>query len=287
MLSDRTGRPTLGVLPWRRDLWLDAEDSLDLDSRPRGVAPPVGRDVLRIAAIRLPRMSNVTDLDPLAAEPGVDVRLATTPGELADADLVVVPGSRATVRDLSWLREAGLADELVRRATTGRPVLGICGGFQMLADTIEDDVESGQGTVPGLGLVPARVVFGPEKVLARRAGTALRERVEGYLIHHGRVSVEGGEPFLDGCTSGSVIGTTWHGIFEADGFRRAFLREVAARAGRDFAPAADVSFAEVRERRFELLADLVAGHLDTETLVRLIEGGAPPELPVLRVSSEP
>ncbi|HLK02193.1 MAG TPA: cobyric acid synthase, partial [Streptosporangiaceae bacterium] len=109
MLSAMTGRPVYGVLPWRHDLWLDAEDSLDLDSRPRGVLPPRGKDTLRIAVIRLPRMSNVTDVDPLAAEPGVSVDLVTTVGQLDGADLVILPGTRATVHDLRWLRETGIA----------------------------------------------------------------------------------------------------------------------------------------------------------------------------------
>jgi adenosylcobyric acid synthase len=281
MLRDLTGRPTLGVVPWRGDLWLDAEDSLDLDSRPRAVVPAIGAETLRIAVIRLPRLSNVTDVDPLAAEPGVEVRLVTTPGEIADADLVIIPGTRATVRDLDWLRSVGLAEAVAARAASGRPVLGICGGFQMLARSIADDVESKQGTVDGLGLLPADVRFGRDKVLARRTATALGQRVDGYLIHHGRVEIDGGEPFLDGCTVGSVSGATWHGLFDADGFRRAFLRDLAARTGRDFVGATDVSFAAVRERRFDVLADLVEEHLDTDALTRLIEDGAPPDLPVL------
>jgi adenosylcobyric acid synthase len=287
MLESLTGRPTLGVLPWRSDLWLDAEDSLDLDSRPRAVLPPLGRDTLRIAVVRLPRLSNITDVDPLAAEPGVDVRLVSTPGEIADADLVVLPGTRATVSDLAWLRQVGLASAIVARATAGRPVLGICGGFQMLARTIEDDVESKQGVVDGLGLLPAAVHFGPEKVLARRTGEALGQRVEGYLIHHGRVAVSGGEAFLDGCAVGSVSGATWHGMFEADGFRRAFLRDLAARTGRDFVGASDVSFGAVRERRFDVLADLVEEHLDTSALVHLIESGPPQDLPILHATLAP
>ena len=136
MLKSMTGRPTLGVLPWRKDLWLDAEDSLDLDSRPRAALPPHGAASLRIAVVRLPRMSNVTDVDPLAAEPGVVVDLATTPAQLDGADLVILPGTRATVSDLGWLREAGLAAAIAERAARGRPVLGICGGYQMLARSI-------------------------------------------------------------------------------------------------------------------------------------------------------
>src|SRR5579862_6393940 len=116
MITGLTGRPVLGVLPWAPGLWLDAEDSLALESRPGAAGQPHGRDVLRVSVIRLPRISNFTDIDALAAEPGVLVRLAGRPAELADADLVVLPGSRATVADLAWLRERGLAEAVAERA---------------------------------------------------------------------------------------------------------------------------------------------------------------------------
>ena len=282
VLRARTGRPTFGVLPWRDDLWLDAEDSLDLAARPHTALPPIGRDTLRIAVVRLPRLSNVTDFDPLAAEPGVDVRLVTGPAEIADVELVVLPGTRATVSDLEWLRGTGLADAIVAHAAAGKPVLGICGGFQILATSIEDDVESRRGVVAGLGLLPARVHFRPDKVVARRAGTVWGEPVSGYQIQHGRVSIDGGEPFLDGATVGAVTGTSWHGIFESDAFRRAFLRHVAARTGREFVGATDVAFAAVRERRFDTLANLVEQHLDTAAVADLIAGGPPRGLPTVR-----
>jgi adenosylcobyric acid synthase len=160
-------------------------------------------------------------------------------------------------------------------------VLGICGGYQMLARSIHDEVESRAGTVPGLGLLPATVSFGAAKTLARPSGTALGEAVAGYEIHHGTVTASGGEPFLDGCSAGPVRGTTWHGIFENDGFRRAFLRDLAGRRGRDFIPAPGVSFAAVRERRYELLADTIGEHLDTGALGSLIDGGVPAGLPTL------
>ncbi|MGK4580491.1 cobyric acid synthase [Kitasatospora sp. HPMI-4] len=291
MLHRLTGRPVLGTLPMLSGLWLDAEDSLDLTTVvDRGqVSGPVGRDVLRVAVVRFPRLSNFTDVDALAQEPGVLVRWATRPEELADADLVVLPGTRATVADLAWLRERGMEPALRARVAAGLPVLGVCGGYQMLGRVIVDEVESRAGEVAGLGLLPTRVVFGAEKVLARPVGEALGERVEGYEIHHGVVSAEGGEAFvsdgggraLDGCRLGPVWGTTWHGVLENDGFRRRLLREVAELAGRGFVPASDTSFAAAREERLDRLGDLIEEHADTDALWKLIEGGAPGGLPFL------
>jgi adenosylcobyric acid synthase len=283
-LRATTGRPSLGLLPWRHDLWLDVEDSLDLESRPAAAAAPVGGDVLRVAVLRLPRMSNVTDLDPVTAEPGVVVRLAGWPAELADADLVVVPGTRTTVADLRWMTERGLSEALRARAAAGRPILGVCGGFQLLGEMIDDPVESRAGRVPGLGLLPVRTRFDAEKLLDLPAGSWAGHRVAGYQIQHGRVEVTGGEPFLDGCRVGPVWGTSWHGLFENDGFRRAFLATVAAAAGRDWKPGA-VPFADVRAARLDALGDLIAEHADTAALSRLIDGGAPAGLPSLALST--
>jgi adenosylcobyric acid synthase len=290
MLERLTARPVYGVLPWREGLGLDAEDSLSLSLPDPARPDPFGpRDFLRVAVVKLPRVSNFTDVDALAAEPGVLVRFAVSPADLADADLVVLPGSRATVADLAWLRERGLAGAVVARAQAGRPVLGICGGYQMLADQIDDQVESRQGAVGGLGLLPVRVVFGPRKVLGRPQGQALGAPVAGYEIHHGiaEITDPAAEPFLDGCRRGAVWGTSWHGALENNEFRRAFLTEVAALAGRDFTPAPDTDFAAVREARLDTLGDLVAGHLDTAALAALIEGGPVPGRPSVVASLEP
>src|SRR4051812_26461872 len=152
----------------------------------------------------------------------------------------------------------------------------------MLARTITDEVESRAGTVAGLGLLPADVRFAREKTLGRPTGSAFGEPVRGYEIHHGVVRVDdGAEPFLDGARAGSVFGTTWHGALENDGFRRAFLTEVARITGRAFTVAADTDFAAVREARLDTLGDLIADHADTDALWRLIESGAPTGLPVL------
>ncbi len=292
MIRRLTGRPVYGVLPWRDGLWLDAEDSLALAGQHspfpgRSDHGPFGpKDFLRVAVVRLPRISNFTDADALAAEPGVLVRFTDSPAEVADADLAVLPGSRATVADLAWLRERGLAGAITGRAARGRPVLGICGGYQMLASQIDDPVESRLGQVAGLGLLPVRVVFGPRKQLGRPAGFALGAPVTGYQIQHGiaELTDPAADSFLDGCRRGAVWGTSWHGVLENDEFRRAFLAEVAAQAGRDFTPAPDTVFAALRQARLDVLGDLVAGHLDVAALTGLIETGPPRGLPRLVAS---
>ncbi|WP_214325657.1 cobyric acid synthase [Nonomuraea sediminis] len=270
MLTTITGRKVYGVLPWLDGLWLDVEDSLALDARRIETRRPYGRKSLRVAVIRLPRISNFTDLDALATEPGVRVAFVTDPGELDDADLVVLPGSRATVSDLAWLRERGIAEALTERKG---PILGICGGYQMLGREIHDDVESRTGVTEALGLLPVTTTFATDKTLARPEGQAYGHPVRAYEIHHGRVTVEGGEPFLDGCRAGVVWGTTWHGALENDAFRRAFLADVARLADRDFTPHPGTSFAAAREHRLDALGDLVEHHLDTDALLDLIANG--------------
>ncbi|WP_346131022.1 cobyric acid synthase [Lentzea roselyniae] len=285
-INQLTGRPVLGVLPWREELWLDAEDSLSYNAdgvigRPR----PALKDWLRVAVIRLPRISNATDAEALACEPGVSVRFVTEPSRLADADLVVLPGSKATVDDLGWLRETGLAQAITR---FDGPVLGICGGFQMLSRRIEDDVESRHGTVDGLGLLDVDIRFQPRKTLATPESVAWGERVTGYEIHHGQVVRSTEQPLVgdEGAQTDRVLGTHWHGLLENDGFRRRFLRWAAERAGRDFEPA-EVSFSAAREAQLDLLGDLVAENMDTKAVIDLLERGAPAGLPFVPPGAPP
>jgi adenosylcobyric acid synthase len=285
-----TGRPTYGVLPYAEEFWLDAEDSLSVLAhgavgRP---APPIGSQWLRVAAVRLPRISNSTDIEALACEPGVSVRWVSDPAEVAGADVVVVPGSKATVADLSWLRERGLADAIVEHARAGGPVLGICGGFQMLCRHIDDAVESRAGAVAGLGLLDADITFDDAKTLRRWPGP-----LTGYEIHHGRVSrcAEGtwfevdGEP--QGIARGAVYGTHWHGLLDNDAFRRAWLGTVAAAAGRTgFTVAADTDVAARRAAQLDAIADLLAAHLDIGAVLALLDG-PPPRRPCVTTDLHP
>jgi adenosylcobyric acid synthase len=182
------------------------------------------------------------------------------------------------VADLGWLRDTGLAGAITARARAGRPVLGICAGYQMLAGTIDDEVESGAGTVAGLGLLPARVKFQRTKVLRQARGEAYGQPVTGYEIHHGVATADGGQSFPGGCSDGPVYGTSWHGLLEGDGFRQEFLQRVAAATGRRYVPSG-VSFPAERERQLVALGDLIADHLDTKALMWLLEQGAPAGLP--------
>jgi adenosylcobyric acid synthase len=286
-LRAMTGRPTYGVLRYADELWLDAEDSLSVVAhRVVGTpAPPRGSDWLRVAAVRLPRISNSTDVEALACEPGVLVRWITDPADLADTDLIVLPGSKATVADLTWLRDRGLAAAIARHAGSGKPVLGICGGLQMLCGRIKDTVESGAGEVAGLGLLDADITFDQAKTLRR-----WQQPLTGYEIHHGRLSrcTEAGwfdvnsEP--QGIVRDAVFGTHWHGLLDNDDFRRAWLTGVADAAGRSgFVVADDTNVAARRDAQLDLIAGLLASHLDVGAVLGLLDG-PPPRRP--HVASE-
>ena len=291
-LTGLTGRPVLGVIPYLTQTWIDAEDAVAAEGA-YGPDSTDGTAALRVAVIRLPHISNFTDVDALALEPNVAVRFVTSPAQLDDADLVILPGTKATVADLAWLRARGLDAGLASRAATGRPVLGICGGYQMLGSYIDDDVESKTGTVSGLSLLPVATRFAADKTLRRSAGYAGSVPVSGYEIHHGQVEADGGDPWLtsqpaggdvlDGCRAGAVAGTLWHGIFENDEFRRGYLAEIARLTGTSYTPSASVSFEVARQAQFDALADAVAAFLDTGQLLHLIETGPAPGLPAPRL----
>jgi adenosylcobyric acid synthase len=173
------------------------------------------------------------------------------------------------------------------------PTLGICGGYQMLGGRIEDGVESSEAEALGLGLLPVMTFFAEEKVLGRPEGRAIGfgdAEVSGYEIHHGRVRRYGGDPLfetnegIEGCRIGTTLGTTWHGVLESDGFRRALLQWVAGERGLDWRPGEE-SFAAAREAQLEKLGDLVADHVDRDAVMRLIDDGQPRGLPTVRLQA--
>ncbi|MGZ5365692.1 MAG: cobyric acid synthase [Mycobacterium sp.] len=284
-LQDLTGRPTYGVIPYSAGLWLDAEDSVSVLAH-RVVGDPQiprGQQWLRVAAIRLPRISNSTDVEALACEPGVLVRWAGDPADLADADVIVIPGSKATVADLAWLRERGLADAIVAHARLGKPVLGVCGGFQMLCSRIDDTVESQAGRVDGLALFDADIEFAPEKTLRHHEAP-----LHGYEIHHGGLSRSTEDGWLGvGIRSGAVYGTHWHGLLDNDDVRRHWLTAAAAAAGRaGFVVADDVDVRARRDAQLDVMAELITSHVDVAAVIALLEHG-PPRLPTIATRLTP
>jgi adenosylcobyric acid synthase len=273
-----TGRPTYGVIPFTDGLWLDTEDSVSvLAHRVIGdPQPPHGRDWLRIAAIRLPRISNSTDVEALACEPGVLVRWASDPADLADADVVVIPGSKATVADLTWLRERGLADAVMAHAAKRKPVLGICGGLQMLCRRIDDTVESRAGTAHGLNLLDADIEFAADKTLCHHA-----EPLYGYEIHHGQLTRTTADDWHGiGIRRDAVYGTHWHGLLDNNDFRRQWLTEVGPPG---FVVADDVDVPARREGQLDLMANVLTAHLDVDAIMALLDDG-PPHRPTIVTS---
>jgi adenosylcobyric acid synthase len=298
LLEARTGIPTLGVLPWIPHLGLDAEDSLALRGGPAhpggGAAGAAGTSAIDlagagvppalvdVAVVRFPHLANATDVDPLTLEPGVGVRWVEGAAGLGRPDLVVLPGTKATLADLAWLRASGLAAAL-GRATA--PVIGICGGYQVLGRRLVDPlgVEAAPGAdADGLGWLPVATTWHPEKVTRRRQGHDDEGRpVAGYEIHHGRVG-PAGDPVapwlvLDGEGEGArapgpqgqvVLGTSLHGIFESDAVRAAVLSLAAGRPWRS-----RTRFAAARSAQVDRLADLLEDHLDLAAVERLIETG--------------
>jgi adenosylcobyric acid synthase len=291
-LEDRTQVPVLGVVPYVRALRLADEDSVALDERRgRRRARP---DEIEIAVVLLPRISNYDDFQPLEHEPGVVVRFVETAREIEGADLVVLPGTKSTMSDLGWLREAGFAAAISARARRGEPILGVCGGCQMLGRTISDPegVESDVTEGEGLGLLPLSTRFGRDKrtaqVEARVAGrTFLGDEtvgtVLGYQIHMGRVERTSGQPAafaiekrsgvpeseMDGATSpdGMVVGTMLHGLAENPAVRSALLRSLRRRRGLTDTPPSGVQ-ATVDE--YDRLADVVRNSVDLGLLFKLV-----------------
>jgi adenosylcobyric acid synthase len=292
-LSARAGVPVFGVVPCLEPCLVPSEDSLDLDDPARWGTP----GDLDVVVVRLPLVSNFDDFEPLAAEPGVRVRFAKSAGELHGADLVVLPGTKGTVADLGWLAATGLADAIRRAAAQGCPVLGICGGYQMLGAAVHDPdgVESAVPTTPALGLLPTVTSFARTKTTVRvrvrvtpQSGPFVRaagREFEAYEIHAGRTSPAATSPFAivvrggravderDGAVtaSGSVLGTYLHGLLADDAVRRALLEHLAERKG----IAADPRWGAPRVDRYERLADAAAQALDVPTIAKLVRRPIP------------
>ena len=280
-LDTNTGIPVLGVMPWLNELF-PPEDSLDLLER-RGRKRSAELD---IAVVKLPSLSNFSDLDPLEAEPTVELRWVA-PGEaLGSPDAVVIPGSKQTVRDLASLRSSGLDAELIRYAKNGGELFGICGGMQMLGAELHDpDGLEGEGppgqsgsNVAGLGLLPLRTVFGGEKALHQRQALVLwpdqqpQLKVEGFELHRGTseaieacdaLSADQGMGWIRATTAGTYL----HGIFENGPWRRRWLNRLRRRRGLTDLSEQQPHHSRQRDALLDRLADAFEQHVNLEPLL--------------------
>ncbi len=298
-LEERTGKPVLGVVPYYRDIEIAEEDSVSLEQRQQ-LKSQTGH-VLDIAVMGLPHISNFDDFDPLKREPGVRLRYVESRDSIGEPDLIILPGTKTTMADLWWLRERGFAAEITRLASAGTPVIGICGGYQMMGRRILDPegVESPEPESEGLDLLPVDTVFAIVKETHRvrgivSSGSGLLARagdaaVEGYEIHMGsstptadsvtpfRISRTGQPAADDGVISanGRAMGTYVHGLFNSYALRRALLEQLAEWKGVSLPPPSDTGGQLSRDGEYDKLAQTVRDSLDMDFLYRLTGLGRP------------
>lgn len=290
ILRERTGIPVAGLMPFMQ---LDLDDEDSVSSR---LAVRDARRLLDVAVVRLPKISNFTDFNALDIFGEVGVRYVTSATELGIPDLVIIPGSKATIADLRWMRSSGMADVVVALARRGVPVLGICGGYQMLGASIEDPLGvEGGGTEKGLGLLPVRTTFGDTKRQLQVRGTFEQiegllaplggAHVSGYEIHMGRTVREGGTALVrlvatngqvheDGCQRGNVYGCYVHGLFDAAESSGALVQALLAARGLDASRVVSRGMEAYRARQYDLLAEGVRAHMDMDLIYRIIREGA-------------
>jgi adenosylcobyric acid synthase len=299
ILQERGGVPVVGVIPWVKELDLPEEDAEGLGRTPAALASAKPIDIV---VIQLPRISNFDDFAPLAAEANVSVRYVDRTSRLGDPDVVILPGTKSTMSDLEWLQQTGLAGGIQRLAESGAHVVGICGGYQMLGQTLRDPqhVESSVEAMPGLGMLPTTTTFAPEKETFQVRGRVLEgspcaglvgQPIEGYEIHMGRT--HGGSPWLeltrhgskaiarDGASArdGRIWGCYVHGLFASDAFRREWLETVKGQRGvpsaqPDTSEREALSFASRQEASLERLANAVESALDWPTIEQIIQSAS-------------
>ena len=277
MLEERVHIPVVGVVPY---VYVDVDDEDSL-------APRLNRKkaekVIDIAVIRLPRLSNFTDFSPLESHPALGVRYVKTPEELGQPDLIILPGTKNTMDDLVWLRESGL-EALVRKANAaGTPVLGVCGGYQMLGEELKNPnhTEGDLDQLKGMGLLPIRTVFSEQKTRTRcqaevQAAPFAGARLDGYEIHMGETEVNG-SPFCrlssgqpDGCIRGNVCGTYLHGLFDTGELTERLAQYLAERKGISIADLTPLSHSAYVQKQYDILADTVRGSLDMDVVYRMM-----------------
>ncbi len=292
-LEERTRLPVAGVLPYLTDIRLPEEDSMAARRQHQR-----RKEGLQLAVVRLPRISNFTDFDALADTHGAEVYFAAHPDELIGADAVLLPGTRNSIEDLRWLREKGLEATILALQQSGVPVVGICGGYQMLGRLLHDPegLEAAPGSTPGMNLLPCETVFKPGKTVRRATGHVLSlswapgATLTGYEIHSGETTVDDIKTVfaslkrqpdqllvMDGCASedGLVLGSYLHGLFDDPSFAQAFLAFVAAQAQKRGKSAAPLAPAVHAADPLDQVAQMLAENLQMELVQGIIQGKSP------------
>lgn len=291
MILEKAGKPVIGVLPYAVDLGLPEEDGLALTEKRM-----TGRQgAIRVVVLRLKYISNFTDFDPLSHEPDVELIYSRNAADIENADLLILPGTKNTVKDLLFLRESGIDQSILRAHAKGIDVIGLCGGYQMLGSRIFDPhgVESGHSEVEGLGLLNIETTFEAEKMTCQVEaeirkdcwdgyGTfALGQGLHGYEIHMGRstgeiglfstrrLSPSGDSHGLDGARNGNCWGTYLHGIFENNSFRRSILDHIRKKKGLEPLNAF-VDYGRDQDRALDRLANLVRANVDMQFIHRIL-----------------
>ncbi|MEG3007240.1 MAG: cobyric acid synthase [Oscillospiraceae bacterium] len=289
MIEDITNKPVIGVLPYLH-LDIDDEDSLSDRLVNNSVA-----DVVDIAVMRLPRIANFTDINPLEYIPGVSLRYVKTVRELGNPDMIVLPGTKNTMEDLIWLRESGLETSILKAADKGTIVFGVCGGYQMLGEMLydPDGIEHG-GELKGIGLLPTQTIFESQKVRTRVEGnfrkingelSSLSEiALEGYEIHMGKTTIlneaenltsikeiaGGSSKHFDGAVKNNVCGTYVHGIFDKEEVTKAIVKILFNKKGLDASEVQAIDIKAYKESQYDILADSVRNSLDMDKIYKIL-----------------
>ena len=292
MIEEITKTPVVGVVPYM-ELDIDDEDSLSERFNNKGTV-----DLIDIAVIRLPRISNFTDFNTFEYIPGVSLRYVKSVRELKDPDMIILPGTKNTMEDLKWLRESGLESQILKQAAKGKVIFGICGGYQMLGMELSDpfNVESG-GTMAGMGLLPTKTVFEKEKVRTRVSGNfnevsgILAElsyvEFEGYEIHMGQTTYDFNEEELttidnvngediiknDGLYKDNVYGSYIHGIFDKEEVSKAIVESLCIHKGIDYSSISTVDIEKYKEEQYDKLAEGIRNSLDMKAIYEILESG--------------
>ena len=292
MIEEITKTPVVGVVPYI-ELDIDDEDSLSERFNNKGTV-----DLIDIAVIRLPRISNFTDFNTFEYIPGVSLRYVKSVRELKDPDMIILPGTKNTMEDLKWLRESGLETQILKQAAKGKVIFGICGGYQMLGMELSDpfNVESG-GTMAGMGLLPTKTVFEKEKVRTRVSGNfnevsgILAElsyvEFEGYEIHMGQTTYDFNEEELttidnvngediiknDGLYKDNVYGSYIHGIFDKEEVSKAIVESLCIHKGIDYSIISTVDIEKYKEEQYDKLAEGIRNSLDMKAIYKILESG--------------